>query len=206
MITDAEDDQRSPVRHRRSGPSAGQPPLDVARADRQAIESPAGTATAAAATPAGTISTRGRDAVGHPAGERDLDAGELLQLRDGNQVRGGACRGGDAADQRAKRRRDHHGPPDVALPRAQTGVTRGSPTPSGSSIAATAMSVIHHEMNEPTTSSPSSTRSTRVPTPEQQQVDEPGAEARAGERRRQHQHADEEHDDRIAEAGGDDVR
>ena len=39
-----------------------------------------------------------------------------------------------------------------------------SPTPSGSSIAATAMSVIHIDISVPTVSIPSSTRSVRVPT------------------------------------------
>ena len=42
--------------------------------------------------------------------------------------------------------------------------SRSRPTPSGSSMAATAMSVIHHEMNAPTASTPRSTRSVRVPT------------------------------------------
>ena len=42
--------------------------------------------------------------------------------------------------------------------------SRSSPMPSGSSIAATAMSVIHIEISAPTVSTPSSTRSVRVPT------------------------------------------
>ena len=82
--------------------------------------------------------------------------------------------------------------------------SRSRPTPSGSSIAATAMSVIHIEMNVPTVEQAEQHAIGARADAQQHQIHQPRAEARPRERRRQHQHADEERDDRIAEPGADD--
>ena len=193
-----EDHQRLAL-HRRERSERGKLGVDVRFLERQPLEF-WGKHAQEKPPPERNHQQRRRHAEQHPLSERNGQTRQFLQIAQRDQIRGGAGRGGDAADQRTVRARDHQRPAEVALERLEPGVREHADAER------------QHDSGHGHIGDPHREQRTRRDEPKQDAVragagqsqhvqHHPGAQPRDGEAGRQEEYADEEHHQRIAEPG-----
>ena len=148
---------------------------------------------------------RGGYPVRHPAEKRDVETGKLPQITDRGEIRAGARRRADAADQRTERASDHQRTAEVALPRLEVRVAQDADPERQEQRGDRHVGDPHRE-ERADDQEPQKHAVRPGPNHAQDVQHETRPETGVREAGRQKQDADEESDQRVAEAGADDRR